>query len=87
MDHILQGLVPNAQVILVICLLVLVTGFSLLLILAAFSRFATENICCLLSTIAGLLKPSRVIQVHLYSSSKLIASSDTERLCLADESE
>ncbi len=55
--YIVDGLTPEAQFILLICLLVLSLGTVIVLLVAAFSPTATNNLCNLVTTIAQLFKP------------------------------
>jgi hypothetical protein len=54
---ILDGLTPEAQIILLICLLILSLGTVVLLLVVAFSPVAADNLCNLATTIARLFKP------------------------------
>jgi len=53
---ILDGLTPEAQFILLICLLILSLGTVILLLVVAFSPVAADNLCNLATTIAQLFK-------------------------------
>lgn len=64
--NLLVELTPQAQVILLVCLLASILGVICLLLIIAFSRSATSNVCHLFTSIAYLLNhsPTSHIEKH-----------------------
>jgi len=67
MDAIFQGLSAQAQIMLLVCLLILTAGFVSLLLIVAFYRSAADNICNLFTSLSHLLNHHHVLHIDVKS--------------------
>jgi hypothetical protein len=78
-SYFLDELTPEAQFILLICLLVLSLGTVIAPLVAAFSPTATNNLCNLVTTIAQLFKSDPRLQVRHHRKFKSRSFSPTKK--------